>query len=235
MSGVASRTANPVPVSLLGIVGVLAVLIGAVVAAIAFEGLDGEGYSPTNHLVSELGVGALSERALIFNLGLMIGGLCQVGFMSWMGAKRGRRISRIGGVLGTIAAVAGILVGIFPLDFERDGQTALHVLFAFVFFILGWIAILIFTADFYTRPWPAFPRWLIWPGAISGLLSLWFLVTIALGPQEALTIPLERQAIWGPAALEWLALLGMLAWTGIVSVQWTFAERRNGVAASAPA
>jgi hypothetical membrane protein len=208
----------------MGIVGVLAVLIGAVVAAIAYPG-----YSPANHLVSELGVSDVSPRAFIFNLGLMIGGLCQVAFMSWLGARRGRRLAKVGGVLGTIAAVAGILVGVFPLDFEREGQTAIHVLVAFVFFILGWITILIFTVDFYARPWPALPRWLAIPGVISGLLSLWFLVTIALGPREALTIPDPRPALWPPAALEWLALLGMLAWTGIVSLQWTFGGRGQSV------
>lgn len=56
----------------LGSVGVI--LLGMVVAALPYRGYAGEGYSPLNHFISELGEIAASRLAWAFNLGIVLGG-----------------------------------------------------------------------------------------------------------------------------------------------------------------
>ena len=51
------------------------ILAGMIVAAIPYRGYAGEGYSPLNHFISELGEIAASRLAWAFNLGIVLGGV----------------------------------------------------------------------------------------------------------------------------------------------------------------
>ena len=103
--------------------------------------------------------------------------------MSWMGVRRGWRLSKVGGVLGSIAAVAGILLGVFPLDFEREAMTAIHVFAAFVFFILGWIAISALHGRLHHAAMAGLPSLAgDFGGRSRGCSRCGFLVTVAIGP-----------------------------------------------------
>src|SRR5262245_6434660 len=97
---------KPGVAAICGIVGVAIVLIGAVVTALGYTGSAGESYSPANHLVSELGDTDISERALVFNLGLIVGALFSLPFMPGLAKYRG------GGGLVTVAGVLGVVAGI---------------------------------------------------------------------------------------------------------------------------
>ena len=63
-----------------GLVGVTAISLGSIATAIAYSGKQGEAFNPLNHWVSELGELGVSELASVFNLSLIVGGVCFVIF-----------------------------------------------------------------------------------------------------------------------------------------------------------
>jgi hypothetical membrane protein len=207
---------RPGPASVAGILGPVAVLIGAFFTALGYTGSAGESYSPANHLVSELGDTNISARWPLFSLSLIVGGLCTLAFMPGLAkARGGKGLARAAGILGFIAGIGGILVGVFPINLG-----AIHVVVAFVFFVLGWLAITLLTIGFGLDPTEAFPRWLVVPGLISFMLSVLFLLLVITGLPDGLFIPSPRPDQWPPALTEWLALLGMLGWTLLVAIVW---------------
>src|SRR3954469_1758941 len=122
---ITSRTA-----ALLGWIGVAMFATGSIVAALAYHGTAGEPYSPLNHYVSELGARKTGGLSVLFNAGLVIGAVCLLAFLvevgRLIGTVRGTAIS----VLGVLAGIAGVCVGIFPMD-----QRSFHVLVASTFFV----------------------------------------------------------------------------------------------------
>ena len=68
----------------------------SVVTALAYTGSKGQPYSPLNHWVSELGEVGVSELASVFNVGLIIGGLC---FAVFMPSSAGRGAERLRGYM----------------------------------------------------------------------------------------------------------------------------------------
>jgi len=78
-AGAAARTSDRVQVparaaGFLGLVATAAIILGALIAAVPYVGSSGEGYSPLNHFISELGQTSQSQMAPVFNAGLVAGG-----------------------------------------------------------------------------------------------------------------------------------------------------------------
>src|SRR6187397_2081314 len=124
----------------IGLTGAVVMTVTATITAIAYEGAAGERYSLLNHWVSELGEVANSELALVFNAGLVIGGLLLAAFMIGLGRVIGHGWGGAIAVAGAVAGVSGALVGVFPMD-----QLRIHGLVALTFFLAGPIAIGLFT------------------------------------------------------------------------------------------
>jgi hypothetical membrane protein len=206
-----------------GFVGVAVVLLASTAAALAYTGPAGEPYSPANHFVSELGELRESELAMVFNGGLMVGGIGLLLFVAGMAGARGGGLAMASVVVGGFGAVAGILVGVLPVD---SGMP--HLVFASVFFVLSSIAIGLFTLDIGLRPDDRFPFWLVAPGIATVTGSVAFVVYLAVAGPEALAPPIERPAILLITTLEWLTLIGILFWVGIVAARWRIALARSG-------
>jgi hypothetical membrane protein len=209
--------------------GIVAIAIGSVAAALAYAGSRGEPYSPLNHWVSELGELGVSTLALVFNLGLVVGGLGYAVFMALLAASSRGRARWAWGAIGVIAGVAGLLVGVFPMN-----DIAPHALAALTFFNLGWIAVGLATLDLLRRRDPRFPGWLGMVALVTVLAFVAFLVSLQVDPylaEEQLGAPPARPDLWAAPALEWLVILGILAWTGLVAWCW----RRAPVDASGSA
>ncbi len=123
-----------------GIVGAVAITIGWIVGILGYNSRTdkpfGRRYSPLTHLVSALGH-ATTPRATIFNVCIVIGaiavGLVFVGVALLVPDDAIKVVMLIGGI---IAAIAGVLVGIFPSGKPREGSVH-HLLFAMGFFILS--------------------------------------------------------------------------------------------------
>ncbi|MDL2336091.1 MAG: DUF998 domain-containing protein, partial [Chloroflexota bacterium] len=121
-----------------GIVGPLVLGTASLVTAVTYRGTADEGFSPFNHWVSELGEVGVSDMPAVFNAGLMVGGVCFVLLMVGLAMLRGGPLSLLYGLIGIVSGIAGVLVGIYPMNFP--GQ---HTIVAQAFFNLGWIAVLL--------------------------------------------------------------------------------------------
>jgi hypothetical membrane protein len=219
----ATRMIGPAPTINAGFIGVAVVVIASTVSAAAYTGAAGEPYSPTNHFVSELGELRESEMAMVFNAGLMVGGAGLLLFVAGMAGARGGNLALASVAVGGLGAVAGILVGVLPVDAGLP-----HLVFASVFFVLSSIAIGLFTLDIGLRPDDRFPLWLVVPGIVAVAGSLAFVLYLAFAGREALAPPIERPAILLITTLEWLTLIGILVWVGVIATRWRIALGRAG-------
>lgn len=205
----------------IGIVG--AAVIGAVslAAAIFYTGSRGEAYSPLNHWISELGEVGVSRLAIVFNVGLMVGGACFAVFMVGLAVAHGGSARFAYGAAGIGTGIGGALVGVFPMN-----NLSLHDLAALTFFGLGWVAIGLASLDFVRQPDARFPRWL---AVIGGFTAAAFLVFLAVVLPEHLgngfAAPTSRPDISLTPTLEWLVLLTTLTWVFATGWTWYRAER----------
>ena len=200
------------------LVGVAVMALGSIVAAIGYRGRFEQPYSPLSHWVSELGEVGVSDLSTVFNVSLMIGGVCFAIFIAAVAMARTGWLRYVYAVLGVIAGVAGCLVGVFPMnDLDR------HALVALTFFNLGWITVALASLDFVLRPDPRFPRWLAIIGALTVLAFVGFLYSIQVDPligEDMLAAPENRPDVWIVATLEWAIIVGILSWTALTAWCW---------------
>lgn len=202
--------------ALAGVVGASVIAVGSMVTAVAYVGTHGQRYSPLNHWVSELGQTGVSELAAVFNVCLIVGGVCFVVFMLGLAAVRTGALRYLYGAIGAIAGVAGSFVGVFPMN-----NLDLHGLAALTFFNLGWIAVGLASLDFVRRPDPRFPRWLAYIGVLTVVAFIGFLaVLFPLLGGDGLGAPEIRPDVWIVPILEWAVLIGILAW--VFASGWTW-------------
>ena len=197
----------------IGFVGSAFFILASVVAAIANTGAAGQGYSPLNHWVSELGELGVSAFALLFNLGLVAGGLALALFMAALGALRRSRLAWLYVPIGVIAGVSGALVGVFPMN-----GRGIHIVVALGFFVLGWMAVGLASIDIWRRPDPRFARWLPILGAVTVALFLLFLSVYI--PYLYTGTGADRPPLSVATILEWLVLLGIIGWVLAASYTW---------------
>lgn len=199
-----------------GIVGGGVVAVGSIATAAAYRGADAERFSPLNHVVSELGELAQSELAGVFNLTLIIGGICFAVFMSGLAASRPGLLRLLAGAVGVLAGIGGAFAGIFPMD-----HGAAHGLAASIFFNLGWIAVALASLDFVLHRDPRFSRGHAILGFVTVAAFIAFLREVAnTSALGRLVVPELRPDIWAVAALEWLTIVGIVGWVLSVSVSW---------------
>jgi hypothetical membrane protein len=193
-----------------GVVGAVAITLGSVAAAVVYQGTEGEAYSPLNHWISELGQLGVSSLAMIFNAGLMIGGASLAIFMLGLAASRTGRLRYAFGPIGAISGIAGIFVGVAPMNYIGP-----HTIAAQTFFNLGWIAVGLASIDFIRHPDMRFPRWLSVLGGLTVAVFIAFLI-VFYQPDATTGHPPFRLVM----TLEWLVLAGMIGWVFLASWRW---------------
>jgi hypothetical membrane protein len=195
-----------------GLVGAVVFGAATLASALAYGGPSGV-YSPLNRWVSELGEVGVSSMGAVFNAGLIVGGAAFALFMGAFGLTRDGRLAAAAGVVGLASGLFGTLVGVFPL-----GGGGPHRTVAIGFFVLGAIALALATADIARRPTAAFPRWL---ARLGGLVVAAFVGFILLTLTRGYIDVVEpRPALLAEPLVEWLAVGGILLWTGVASLTW---------------
>ena len=222
-TGIAARTAparnDPLAVSALtaGVVGIVAtavILIGALITAIPYVGYAGEGYSPLNHFISELGESPQSQLAPAFNAGIVVGAVGLGLFLMILSRRLTGRYRPALMLAGLVAGTSGALVGFFPMDTH-----AAHRVVSGVFFCTGWIVAAIFSVWLQRRPQPDFPRWLLLPGAATvGIFVAFLAIYSTYRPLDPDANIIERPPVWSVPLLEWASLLSLLLWFVCVSL-----------------
>ena len=214
-----------------GVVGALAIIGTALMAAALYVGSAGQRYSPLNHWISELGEVAVSQLAGLFNLGLIVGGACFVVFIVGLALARGGWLRWLYAPVGVLAGLSGIGVGVYPMDIAEP-----HIVAALGFFNLGWICVALASVDILLRPEPRFPRWLALIGAATVVAFLAFLsiyLPLVLGPAQV--VPAVRPDFRPVTLLQWTVLIGILGWVLAASVTWLRAADGRPEAAEARA
>ena len=207
----------------MGLAGASVVGLAAIATALVYRGRDGQPYSPLNHWVSELGEIGVSDLAAVFNLGLVVAGICFSFFMVALGWTRRSSLALLYMPVGAATGVAGFFGGVFPLN-----QLDQHSNAALGFFGVGWIAVGLASVDIYRRPERRFPRWLAAVGALTVLAFVGFLVVLApLLNETGLAPPAVRPDAWIVTSLEWAALIGIVLWVFVTAATWWRWERAD--------
>jgi len=199
----------------IAILGVLTVLLTSGIAALRYRGAQGERYSPLNHFVSELGELSVSDAARLFNLGLVIGGLLLIPFVTGLGWLLGSVLGWLGTLAGLVAALALVAVGVYPMDGLEK-----HALAAMTFFRAGLVMVLFFGLAIQLQP----DGQAVVPKA-ANLLSLGAFISYAsflsltrpkpeedpesiLDPEDET----ERPRVWLLPLVEWILFFATVFW-----------------------
>ena len=202
--------------SAFGLVGTSLILLACLACAILYTGKAQERYSILNHFISELGEAGVSDRAKVFNYGLIAGGALLVPFVIGFGMV----LSSVWAVLATIAgvwaAVSCILVGVFPMNNLEP-----HVKVATSYFRSGLVMVLLFGIAILVQP-PGQAKISPLASITSLLAALSYGSFLFLGrlPENTPAAPEgpnpelipDRPQFLGLAALEWLVFLSTILW-----------------------
>jgi hypothetical membrane protein len=218
-----------------GVMAFLAIAGACVYGAIGYTGRAGEPYSPLNHWISELGEPGVAAHADAFNALLSVGSILFVGFVLGLWRSSPSRLRWVFGLVGSVAGVGGIFVGLFPMDHPDQ-----HVLAASTFFNLGWIFVALASIALVRNREARFPVWLAGVGAASVVAFIAFLVALQTDDFSRQRMAsdgpiLGRPGVWVAPTLEWATLAGIMVWVLLTSVAWWRQLRREAIAGVAAA
>ena len=212
-----------------GLIGPLVILLGSLITALGYTGLEGQAYNPLNHFVSELGKVGLSQLAVVFNASLIVGSTLNAIFMITLSKNiQGWLRYPLGG-LGLATAACGGLVGIFPMN-----NLDYHILFALGFFNLGLLVALAYSLVFLFGKIHPYPRWLSIPGFLNAAAFFAFnnfpsQIDEGVDFQEGMQGLLSNRPDFIPLALmEWVVVLGILVWFSLLSIYLSTSNQKIG-------
>ncbi len=207
-----------------GLSGVLLIVLAVLLSAAVYAGRNGERYSPFNHFISELGQVGVSRGAPVFNAGLIAGGLILLPFITGLGVAIESLWARLGMLAGIGAAVACMLIGVFPMN-----RLAPHTKAAMAYFRLGLATIVLFSLGIFFQPAGAavVPPVANFVGLAAALAYASFLIW--MGRQAAkvetsdmlnpgVLIAVARPRFWVMAMLEWAVFLSTMLWFLCIAV-----------------
>jgi hypothetical membrane protein len=195
------------------LVGTSAAVLGSLLAGLAYKGKEGEPYSPLNHFISELGETGVSKWAWIFNLGLIISGICLIGGSISLGFLIPGLLAKLGMIIGVVCSLALSLVGVFPMNKIKP-----HGFAAMTYFRAGLMMMILFTLAILLKPAGelVIPRMIGLAGLLPILSFGVFLILIAKVRDQPDHPPsleeMERPKIWPLAIAEWSIFLTSLFW-----------------------
>ena len=206
-----------------GWAGSFVILLGCLITALPYRGRSAERYSVLNHFISELGEIGVSKLAVVFNIGMIIGGALFLPFIAGLGLVLGTIWSYFGMAAGLLAAVSSILVGVFSMDRLEPHRKA-----AMTFFRSGLVTVLFFTIAVFVQP----SGLRVIPMAVNifGILAIIsysaFLVIVSQktdknGQENYLLDPTEKKVrprFWRTPFLEWMLFFTTIAWFLCVSL-----------------
>jgi len=209
----------PLSFQIFGIAGSIIAVIGSLIAAIAYRGKQGQMYSPLNHFISELGEVGVSRLAWVFNLGLILTGLCLVVAVLGLGLMLPGWLSNVALVAGVVCALGLSFVGFFPMN-----QLTPHTRAAMTFFRGGLVMVILFSLaiGFQSPAKSVISPWYALAGLPAIAAFSAFLVLIAKATQHT-DEPLGTEEVTRPrirvlAVVEWSIFLTILLWFLLIAV-----------------
>jgi len=186
---------------------------------LAYRGSQGEAYSPLNHFISELGYVGISRLAWVFNLGLILTGLCLLPACISLGLWLPGTLAKISMVFGAVYAISVTFVGVFPMHKIKP-----HTIAAMTFFWSGLIFILLINLAIALQPagQAVLPRAYALvglPAVIAYGTFIYLLSKVNRRADEALsTDDINRPRVWGLAIAEWMTFVTVVIWFVVVAL-----------------
>lgn len=196
-----------------GLTGAGGILVVSLVAMAGYAGLPEGPYSLLSYFVSELG------------------------HMVGMGVRLQSKLGWLGALLGVISSIGCMFVGIFPMD-----HLAPHFVAAMTFFYGGMATVVVFILALLVQPardagtgaldHATLPKWLAAPAL--PVVAFFVVFNFGLGDvgddigTNVLAAPETRPALWIVPFMEWLVVLGVLAWILLAST-WLVLRRRRAL------
>ncbi len=210
---------DPALFKTVGVTGVIFGILGVLIPSFAYRGRKGERYSFLNHYISELGEVGVSRLAWVFNLGMIVCGICIVIASLSLGLLLSGFWAKAGLVLGVITGFALSMVGAFPMDNIKR-----HILAAVTFFRAGFLMVIAFSLAFVLQKGDVLvvSRWLGLAGLFPILafgIFLGLMWTVRDVGYDVLSAPdLERPRVWKFAISEWSIYFAMIFWILVIAL-----------------
>lgn len=204
---------------LFSLVGSIIVLMGALITGLVYRGNQGERYSPLNHYISELGEMGVSRFSRVFNLSLVITGLCLFPACVNLGLMLPGVLARIGLVVGSVCSISLALVGVFPMN-----KMKAHVFVAMTYFRTGLIMVIIFSLAIAFQPASnlILSRWYAFAGLPPIAAFTVFLILARFRSkteEQALEVEETVRADVSPIVIaEWMIFFTLLLWFVLISI-----------------
>ena len=217
-----SKLFNKVRFEYFGLIGCSVISACCLITAIGFTGYNGEGYSFLNHFISELGMHTESPLSWVFNVGLIIGAPLTLAFLMGTRAMLPSGYATLGTILGLGTGIGGFFVGIFPADVN----IVAHAIVAMIFFFGGAVTVLVYSLAILRQKEPRLDKWLAIVGLGVSACFVLFLVDVfgvrsGLSSMASMGDALEYNrppTFWLIPFLEWLPMIGMLAWLFLTAI-----------------
>ena len=203
---------------LFSLIGSTIAVLGAVITGLAYHGNQGERYSILNHYISELGETGVSRFSWIFNLSLILTGLCLIPACISLGLMLSGVLPKIGIAAGVVCSIGLSFVGVFPMNKMKP-----HGIAAMTYFRAGLVMVILFSLGIAFQPASelVLSRWY----ALAGLLPIvsfsvfLLLIQTASGKDDnPLSLgEMERPKVWPLVIAEWMVFLTLMAWFQLIS------------------
>jgi hypothetical membrane protein len=205
---------------ILGWAGSLVILLSSFIAALAYRGKQGEHYTISTHFVSELGEIGVSRLAWLFNGGLILGSFIFFLMMPGVGLSLNSVWGYLGSIVGMVAAMGCLFVGVFPMNNIKP-----HIKAAMTYFRAGLATVLLFSIAILVQPSNerVIPLYSLIIGIIAFMAYASFLIymgrTTKKEPSNALDTSLitNRPRFWWMPFLEWMVVIFTILWFLIIS------------------
>ena len=193
-----------------------------VITAIGFVGYINEGYSFLNHFISELGMYTESPLSWVFNVGLIIGAPAILLFLLGTRTIIPSRLATLGMIIGIGTGIGGFFVGVFPADVNIVG----HSIAAMTFFFGGAATVFTLSIAILLQKETRLDKWLSIVGFGVAACFVLFLVDVFgvrtglsnISSMGAALASARPTPFWSIPFLEWLPMIGMLAWLFLAAV-----------------
>jgi len=209
--------------AIFGLCGSLWIMLTMAVTGLVYRGKEGEKYSVFNHFISELGEVGVSRLALLFNLGLILGGLVLIPFLMGMGMALANTWGQVAVIAGVYTALSCIAVGLFPMNHMKA-----HTWVAMSYFRSGLVTVLLYSIAVFAQSgeFVIIPKLSNLAGLFSVLCYAAFLLVtdIKARQNKKKEEPLdpevkpERPRFWATTMLEWAVFFSTILWFLILAL-----------------
>ncbi len=200
---------------ILGWAGSLVILLTSFIAALAFRGKQGERYKISTHFVSELGEVGVSRLAWLFNGGLIFGSFIFFLMMPGVGLSLNSVWGYLGSVVGMVAAMGCLFVGVFPMNNIKP-----HIKAAMTYFRAGLATVLLFSIAILVQPSNerVIPLYSLIIDIIAFMAYASFLIYMGRTTKKESSNALDTSLItnrlrfWWMPFLEWMVVIFTILW-----------------------